>query len=153
MIDLTTKTDAELARMYIQFRDGKGAKKKEFDAELARYTSAMEKLEGEMRTRLADRGSESVKTPNGTFYKQVVGSATVSSRSELIQHIVESVDWGQIANDKAFAAQVVIDTADWSAIDIKANKTHVKKVLDETGELIPGTKYSAYEKVGVRRPS
>lgn len=122
---------AEMVANYIRLRDYKKAADEEFKKSMEKVNTAMEKLEGQMLTHLEETGANSIACDQGTVYRNTQYSATVEDRD-------------------AFRAWVV-QTQEWEAVDLKANKTYVKESASEKGEIPPGVKFTQMHTVGVRR--
>jgi hypothetical protein len=124
------KSMKEKIAQYVQLRDYKTAAKKEFEKGLERVTEAMKKLEGEFLTELLESEQESARTAAGTIYRLKRSSCSVKDRDEFFQ-------WAT-------------STENVDAMDIKANKTAVRKLLGK-GVVVPGVNFSEIIQVGIRR--
>lgn len=124
------KSIKEKIAQYVQLRDYKAAAKKEFDKSMARVNEAMEKLEGEFLKELIESEQESARTSAGTIYRLARANCSVKDRDEFYQ-------WAQ-------------STGNIDAMDIKANKTAIRKLL-EKGVVVPGVNFSEIIQVGIRR--
>lgn len=124
------KSIREKIAQYVQLRDYKAAAKKEFDKGMARVNEAMEKLEGEFLKELIESEQESARTSAGTIYRLSRANCSVKDRDEFYQ-------WAQ-------------STGNVDVMDIKANKTAVRKLL-EKGVVVPGVNFSEIIQVGIRR--
>lgn len=118
---------------YLTLRDYKAAAKKELDEELKPCNEAMAKLESEILTGLAETGSESSKTKMGTAYKRIELTATVEDP----EAFMEDVRDGEL----------------WDALDVKANKTEIRRLLDKDLPLPRGLKVSQTIRIGIRSPA
>lgn len=120
----------EKIAQYVKLRDYKKAAKAEFDKSMERVNEAMRKLEGDFLTELVDNDQESVRTKSGTVYRKTQSSCSVKDR------------------DAFYSWAVSTDNAE--AMDIRANKTNVRKLLSK-GVEVPGVNFSQIIQVGVRR--
>lgn len=127
---MSDKTSKEKIAQYVKLRDYKTAAKKEFDKSMERVTEAMKKLEGEFLQALLEDEQESIKTAAGTVYQLRRSSCSVKDRDVFFQ-------WAR-------------DNDQLDAMDIKANKTAVRKLLGK-GIEVPGVNYSEIIQVGIRR--
>lgn len=118
---------------YVKLRDYKKEAVEQFSVALERVNEGMALLEGRILQALNESGGNSISTDNGTAYKREELSVTVK--------------------DAAAYLQYCRDNEEWDALDIKANKTTIKKYLDEQRDLPPGVETSIIAKVGVRRPT
>lgn len=60
----------KLTKAYVALRDAKAELTKEFNVKDAEIKAKLDLLEGQMLKFLIDTGTDSVRTPNGTFFKQ-----------------------------------------------------------------------------------
>lgn len=120
----------QMTAYYIRLRDKKKEAEDALKESLKPIAEAMERLENEMLSRLHQQGVDSAKTEAGTAYINVKDSVSVKDRDEFLAHVVS--------------------TEQWELLDVKCNKTVFKELAD-SGEEIPGVKYTSIEKVGVRR--
>lgn len=120
-----------LVAQYIKLRDHIELANKEFKEGLERPKKAMEILEGKLLEELEAQNVDSFKTPAGTAYRKRVVSATVEDQQAFMDFVLngEHLD----------------------ALDVKANKTFVKEMMDQTGEVPPGVKVTQIYDVGIRR--
>lgn len=123
-------TMKEKIGQYVQLRDYKAEAKKQWDESMERVNAAMKKLEAEFLAHLQETEQESVRTKNGTVYKKTQSSCSVQDRDEFFQ-------WANATGNE-------------DAMDIRANKTNVRKLLNN-GVVVPGVNYSQIIQVGVRR--
>jgi hypothetical protein len=126
-----TRTPAQMVEFYIKLRDHKRQCDEEYKKSMERVNLAMEKIEGELLTFLKENGSESLRCDSGTVYRKTQDSATVEDRQQFLDHVLQ--------------------TGDFDALDVKANKTFIKTILEEGKQLPPGVKYTTMHTVGVRR--
>lgn len=123
-------TPAQMVRNYRRLRDHKQAAEKEFKEGMVRVTDGLKVLESKILEHLTKNGLNNISSDFGTAYINTKFTATVKDRVEFLRWV--------IANDK------------WDALDVKANKTYVRTVMDE-GEEVPGVKLSSINIVGIRR--
>ena len=125
-------TAAQLVQEYLTHRDAKDALKKRYDADKAALDATLDRLEGVMLNQLNAQGADNIKTPHGTFYRQVATSATVADWPVLLEHI------------KA--------TEDWDMLERRVNKTAVVSFSEASGgDLPPGVNFKTAINVNVRR--
>lgn len=127
----TALTSAQKVGAYIKLRDFKKSAEDELKKSLERTNAAMDKLEAELLDELNTSGAKSLSCDAGTVYRNVQLSATVENREAFLNHIQ--------ANDL------------WEALDVKANKTFIKELLEKSQESLPGLKITQVNTVGVRR--
>ncbi len=128
---VTTKTPAELVGAYIKLRDKKEAAQAEFKKSLEATNQVMTMLEGVLLQKLEELGVDSLTAKGiGTVYRNTSDSATVQ--------------------DKAEFREWVESTGNWDVVDMRANKTVVRDMLNK-GELVPGVKFTSTHTVGIRR--
>lgn len=63
-------TDSQLVSALRQLRDRRSELTKKYDEEYAKLTDGLNRIEVELLSRLNERGAESVRTDQGTFYIQ-----------------------------------------------------------------------------------
>ena len=119
-----------LVASYIRLRDYKKKADDDFKASMERVNAAMKKLEAQALDYMSNTGAESIATEAGTVYRNTQYSATVQ--------------------DKAAFREFVQQSGDWDALDMRANKTYVREMLD-AGNIVPGVTLSSINTVGVRR--
>lgn len=124
-------TTAEKVAQYIRLRDYKKAADEEFKKSMERVNAAMRKLEAEFLQELIDMGVDHIGGETGTVYRKTDMTCTVQERDEYLDYVVAHQEW--------------------DALDVKANKTFIRQLIDEGKSLPPGVKVSTYETVGVRR--
>lgn len=127
---MTTSTAQKIER-YIRLRDYKKAADEEYKKSMERVNAAMRTLETELLAELKTQEVDSVSGDTGTVYRTTKMECTTSDREAFLNFCTE--------NDE------------WDALDVKANKTYIKAMLEEGRSLPPGVKVSTYETVGVRR--
>jgi len=131
ILELIGMSPGEATAMYIKLRDTKAEKDKAHKESLVKLVSAMDRIEAGLLEYLNASGANSIASDAGTAYKTEQLSATIE--------------------DKEAFRSFVIETEQWDAIDMKANKTFVKQYLDENQETPPGVKTSVMQVVGVQR--
>ncbi len=124
-------TSAQKVAAYIKLRDFKKSAEDEFKKSMERTNAAMDKLEAELLDELNSSGAKSIACDAGTVYKNMQLSATVENREAFKAYCEE--------NDL------------WEAMDIKANKTFVKEMMEKTQTVPPGLKVTQLQTVGIRR--
>lgn len=128
MADVTV---AEKVAQFIRLRDYKKAADDEFKKSMERVNKAMEVLSNELHQYLLDSGAEHVGCDTGTVYLRTEVSCTVENREAFLDYCVENNEW--------------------DALDVKANKTYARELMNRGETLPPGVKVSTYQTVGVRR--
>lgn len=124
-------TAAQKVARYIRLRDYKKAADDEFKKSMERVNAAMRTLESELLEELNTLGVDRIGSDDGTAYRKVEMSCTTLDRDEFLRFCRENEEW--------------------DALDVKANKTYVRAMLEEGRELPPGVKVSTFETVGIRR--
>ena len=113
---------------YIRLRDRKAEVEAKHREELAPIKSAMSELENKMLAYMNETGTTSVSAKGvGTSYQTTRVNATVADRDAFMKYCEE--------NDA------------WELADIRAGKTAIRAMLEDTGELPPGINWS--ESIGV----
>lgn len=132
MVD-QTKLD-ERAAQYISIRDKLKTVKEAHAAEEAKYTEAMNMLQGYFQSILdgLGKGVTSIKTKCGTVTSSTRYTAPLEDADEFMRH--------------------VIGTESWDLLDRRANATAVRAFVEVNGHLPPGAKLSAVRTIGVTRP-
>lgn len=121
----------EMVSNYIKLRDYKQRANDEFKSSMAKVNLAMEKLEATLLDHLNQTGGTSLACDGGTVYKNMQYSATVKDQPAFLKWVREHNEW--------------------DALDLKANKTFVKSMAEETGAVPPGINFTQLQTVGVRR--
>lgn len=80
----------DVVAKYVALRDRKKETKDRHAAELKPFDDALEALEGIMGKHLNEVGADSVKTPEGTFYRQTRVNARVADWSKVLDFAVEN---------------------------------------------------------------
>ena len=131
ILETIRMTPGQATEMYIKLRDTKKEKDEAHKKSLEKLVAAMNKIEAGILEFLDASGSNSIASDAGTAYKSTQVSATLE--------------------DKEAFRKFVIETEQWDAIDMKANKTFVKDYMEENSEVPPGVKVSQIYTVGVQR--
>lgn len=126
MSDMQTLVDK-----YVQLRDKKSELDKQHKEHMAKYNSAMKKLEEMLLDQLNDLGVESARTPSGTAYRSIRSSVKVDDRDAFISFVK--------------------DNDGWDFVESRPNKTAVESYLEEQQELPPGVSMSRQAVVNIRR--
>lgn len=126
-------TPAAKVAMYVKLRDHKRAAEEEFKKSMERVNQALTKLEGELLAHLDETGGTSLKCKEGTVYKSTTLNCSVEDRDAFLEYVVNE--------------------GKWDALDVKANKTFVKELMEAESPIPPGIKTSQYTSIGVRRAS
>lgn len=129
-LNIETATIDELIEVYIRLRDAKEAATNEFKKSMERTNAGMAKLEGILLKRLQDSRLTSANSKSGTAYINEKNNCTVQ--------------------DKEAFRNWLLETEQWEAADIKANKVAVRELLND-GADVPGVKYTTHLTVGIRR--
>jgi hypothetical protein len=131
-VEAATKLDTVVQR-YIMLRDKKSALKKQYDADVEAIDTMMEKAEAFFLGYMRQNGLTSLPTAHGTPYRGKQTSATVADR-------------------QAFLVWLMADPERIDGyLDVKANKSAVNAMAEETGEVPPGIDWSVREICNVRR--
>jgi hypothetical protein len=120
-----------LVEKYIALRDKKEAIAKRQKAELAPYSSALERIEAVLLGHLNDARLESMRALQGTAYKTTRTSAKVVSWATVLDHIREKELW--------------------ELLEARVSKVAVEAIVAETGAGIPGVEIVRETCVQVRR--
>ena len=123
-------TPAQRIEAYVRLRDYKKQQQEAFAKSMERTNQAMQLLENQLLQDLDASGAQSLACGAGTVYRTIQLSATVEDREEFMKHVR--------AHDN------------WDILDVKANKTAVREIL-EAGGSVPGVKITQYAQVGIRR--
>lgn len=118
----------KMIEYYIRLRDKKSEMENAHKEAMAPIRSAMTDLENRMLAHMNDEGTTSLSAKGlGTAYQTTRVSATVADREEFKRYCEE--------NDA------------WELADIRAGKTAIREMLNDTGELPPGINWR--EDIGV----
>lgn len=123
---------ADMVASYIRLRDYKKQADDEYKKSMEKVNQAMEKLEGQMLNHLNESGADSIACGAGTVYRNTQYSASVENRDQFIEWVLAKPERLE-------------------ALDVKANKTFVKDMASDAGEVPPGVKFTQMATVGVRR--
>src|SRR3954471_20198542 len=82
-------TDDKLVEVFVQLRDRRSSRKKEFEAADSNDKTKQERIEGVLLQRFNERGAESSRTAHGTAYKSEVAFASIADWDALLGHIRE----------------------------------------------------------------
>lgn len=121
----------ELVKLYVQLRDRRTVRKKEFEAADEQDKAKLERIEGVLLVRFNESGSESVRTKEGTAYKHKSTYASVGDRDAFVGYV------------KA--------TQDFELMDVRANKTAIQQHLEASGDLPPGINWREEIHIRVNR--
>lgn len=121
----------ELVKLYVQLRDRRAVRKKEFESLDEQDKAKQERIEGVLLVRFNETGSESVRTKEGTAYKHKSTYASVGDRDAFVAHVRA--------------------TQDFELMDVRANKTAVQQHLETTGDLPPGINWREEIHIRVNR--
>lgn len=121
----------ELVQKYIQIREKRSRLKVEYEAKVAPYIEAQERIEALLLSMFGELGVDSVKTQEGTAYTATRVSATVA-------------DWD------AFIAFVKNNDA-YEMIERRVSKTAVEQYKAANEDLPPGVNWSETRVVNFRR--
>ncbi len=130
---MAVKVD-EIVEKYIKLRDKKAEIKAKYEADIAKYDEALDKLESLLLNTFNETGIDSVKTSVGTAYASLRTSASVA-------------DW-----DAYFNGYILPNQA-WEMLERRANKTAIEQYRSANNELPPGINWSETRTINVRRPS
>lgn len=125
---------ARVTKAHVRIREERARLKREFDERDTELKSQQQTLEAEMLKHLNETGSESVRTANGTFYKQ----------EELIPN---AADWNTIYD-------WIKQNDAFDMLERRIKKIFVKEYMEtHDGELPPGVSAFREFVVRVRRPN
>lgn len=122
-----------LVEKYVALRDKKAEIESAHKLHIAKFNSAMERIENILLKRLNDSNSESVRTKAGTFFKHTKTSATVADWDGLR-------DWVLQEPDERFAA-----------LEKRVSKSFVESYQAEHNDLPPGVDVRSEVTVQIRR--
>jgi hypothetical protein len=128
---MASVTIAEKVKQYIRLRDHKRAADEEFKKSMERVNQAMKVLESELHEELIKTGADHIGCETGTVYLKEELSCTVEDRDAYLEYCVNHEEW--------------------DALDVKANKTFVRELMNKGETLPPGVKVSTFQTVGIRR--
>lgn len=122
----------ELVGTFIKIREKKARLKAEYEAAVAPYNEAADKIENLLLAKFQDMGVESIRTPNGTAYSTVKTSATMG-------------DWD------AFKEFCDHQDDPYMFIERRVSKEAVVAYKQAHGELPPGVNWSETRAVNFRK--
>lgn len=124
----------QVTKAHINVRDARNALRKQYEASDASLKEVQVKLEGVMLDHLNRHGMDSVRTTDGTFYRQEEVTPSAGDWNALYEWIK--------ANDA------------WDALERRIKKTFIKEYMDgHQGGLPPGVSVFREHVVRVRRAS
>lgn len=129
-IEESTRLD-QMVKKYIQLRDRKAQLKKTYDEQTEAIDLVLAACEKHFLIAMNEQGLEALPTAEGVPYKTKKTSATVA--------------------DPSMFRQWVVDSGEWAALDIKANKTYVAAYKEEHKDLPPGVNWFEAIAVNVKR--
>lgn len=121
----------DVVTKYIQLRDKKAKLKAEYDKQVAKIDTVMDKVEGALIKYFNETGLESVRTDAGTAYKTTRVSATVADWDALLSHILTSENY--------------------QLLEHRVNKTAVTEFKAANNDLPPGVNWSEEVTVNIKR--
>lgn len=121
----------ELVAKYIELRDTKAKIESETKAKVAKIVDVMDKIEAVILAEFQASGVESVRTANGTAYKQTRSSATVADWDAALGYIQ--------ANNL------------WHMLERRVSKQAVEQFKEAHGELPPGLNWREEVVINIRR--
>lgn len=129
---MTAPTTADLIAQYLNLRAEKKSIADRHKEELAPYNAALEKLETFFMAQMDGQGSDSISV-------REVGTAYRSSRTNCI-----------VTDFDAFR-KFVQERSLWHMLQARASAEAVTAYMQETGEIVPGTKISTIATINVRK--
>ena len=121
----------ELVKLYVQLRDRRSDRKKQWESLDEGDKSKQEKIEAIILARYAEQGIESARTAHGTAYKTKVGYASVADKDTFF-------DW-------------VMENKATEFLESRANKTAVQQFINEHQDLPPGINWREEIHIRVNR--
>lgn len=132
MVKLAEAADVVLLRAYLQLRDARAERKKQYDTLDEDDKGRQERIEGEILRRLNERGLDKMSaTDVGTAYRSKRTSATVADWDAFFSH--------------------VMDTESYQLLERRANKKAVEEFQEVNDDLPPGVNYTVMHTVNFRR--
>lgn len=111
------------------------AKRAQLDAaykeQRAKLDDAMSQIKAKLLDHMNKEGVESIRTKEGTAYLTVKTSARVADKTAFLDYVIEQQAW--------------------HLLDVRAAKTAVKDMLEDTGELPPGVDWTEFRDVNIRK--
>ncbi len=124
-------TNDELVKMYVQLRDRRSARKKEFEAADSDDKSKQDKIGAVLLQRYNAQGIESARTQFGTAFKEKVSFSSIA--------------------DKEAVRSFVTESGLWDLVTIGPNKAGIKQYIDEHGDVPRGFNWREEVEIRVRR--
>jgi hypothetical protein len=115
-------TPAKLIEKYLKLRNRVADIKQRHTDELKPYTEVMAKIEATLLNHLTTTSLDSIKSDEGTAYRQTVTSVTVT-------------DWNQ-------ALRYVREREAWDLLEARVAKGAALTMIEESQQPIPGVKIS-----------
>lgn len=132
-IALSEATDEALISKFVEIRDRRAQRKKEYQEADAEDKRRAEKLEAELLRRLNERGTDSTSSrKHGTAYRLTQTSCTVA-------------DW------ETFFHHFVLPNNNWDFLERRASKSAVEAYRNEHDDLPPGLNWKEIATIGVKR--
>lgn len=123
--------EAAIAK-YIELRDLKAQRKKQYETDIADIDAAMDRIEAAFRVKLNKLGAgASIKTDAGTVYTSTLTSAGVANWDECLAWIKEH--------------------GCWDMLERRVAKSSVEQYRVENNDLPPGVTWSETVRVNIRR--
>lgn len=124
-------SDAELVEIYIQLRDRRAARKREFESSDESDKTKQEKIEGILLHRFNESGAESVRTKAGTAYKKTRTSVSCADRESFFDFVKQN---------ELF-----------DLLEARPSKTVVDQYFNEHGDYPPGLNITKAVVISVNR--
>jgi hypothetical protein len=121
----------DLVTKYIELRDTKAKIEAEMKAKVAKIVGIMDKIEAAILAEFQESGVESIRTKDGTAYKQTRTSATVADWDAALNYIQ--------ANNL------------WHMLERRVSKQAVEQFKEAHGELPPGLNWREEVVINIRR--
>lgn len=128
---VTELNNEQLVKLYIQLRDRRATRKREYERADEGDKGKQEKIEGILLKRFNEDGLESVRTTSGTAYKETKTSCSCADRQRFFEFVK--------------------DNELFDLLEARPAKTVVDQYVEAHGELPPGINYSQTVVVKVRR--
>ena len=121
----------KLVDMYIQLRDRRSQRKKDFEESDSSDKAYQDKIEGVLMAHFNENGVDRVGCASGTAYKTIRTSAVVA-------------DWDTVLN-------FIKDKDAWEMLEHRVSKKAVEEYVSENEALPPGVNVTREAVVNVRR--
>jgi|APGre2960657373_1045057.scaffolds.fasta_scaffold59708_1 hypothetical protein len=131
MAKVSEMPNDELVNIYVQLRDRRTVRKKEFEMVDNKDKEKLEKIEAVLLQRYQEAGIESARTQYGTAYKTTVAYASVADKDAFFNHVKEKEAY--------------------ELLDVRCNKTGVQQYIDEHDDLPPGINWREEVHIRVQR--